>query len=437
MPREKIELTRFDARRCWKKKRNKKVFYVGKGLTDTPENKRRAWDEWKDLEAGLEAAERHERLARPVHIRRAVYETVEDRQTFIQSVAEAATNPNTIDARCKQFLALRQAFAQANPKKIGRFANIKSYVNQFADFAGRSADVSTIRGKTLADWHGKQLADVTENKIGKSGAKDKIQAAKQFVTWLWESELVELPRNIKSRNLDIAVQKKRKPPVPADALKERIIAATGRLKVELLLMANCGFTQIDCANLKQHEINWDSRTISRKRTKTDEDEKGNETQTDVPLVTYQLWPSTFALLEPYRNAKSEYVLLNDEGKKTVYAYMNDDGKPVRNDAVASSYKRLEASLETATPENYRRYTLKQIRRLAPQTLRQNKEWQMFYDYYLGHSPKGVGETSYAAPDDGLFFQALAWLGRELKLHDLADVQAPAVVESPAVASQAA
>lgn len=65
-----------------------------------------------------------------------------------------------------------------------------------------------------------------------------------------------------------------------------------RMQLYLLLMLNCGMYQNDIAELRSDEVHWKAGTLTRARSKTRE--RGG------PVVTYKLWPETFALLKKHR-----------------------------------------------------------------------------------------------------------------------------------------
>ena len=84
-------------------------------------------------------------------------------------------------------------------------------------------------------------------------------------------------------------------------IKTLLAGATDRDKLYLLLMMNCGFTQVDIANLKQDEVDFKAGTITRKRSKTQDYDK-------VPTVRYPLWKTTLALLKVFHDQKGDLVL---------------------------------------------------------------------------------------------------------------------------------
>jgi hypothetical protein len=92
----------------------------------------------------------------------------------------------------------------------------------------------------------------------------------------------------------------------AEEFRAGLDAATGQLRLHLLLMANCGFTQEDISDLLDTEVDWRAGRITRKRSKTHD-------HSNVPVVNYKLWPPTFALLKEYRSGR-ERVMLTASGK---------------------------------------------------------------------------------------------------------------------------
>lgn len=92
--------------------------------------------------------------------------------------------------------------------------------------------------------------------------------------------------------------------------------AHDRLKLYLLLVANCGFYASDIGSLKKSEIDLKKGTITRQRTKTgdDLDLEKYEPSSNVPMTTYYLWPETLKLLrEQITKGKEPLALLNEDG----------------------------------------------------------------------------------------------------------------------------
>jgi integrase len=72
-------------------------------------------------------------------------------------------------------------------------------------------------------------------------------------------------------------------------VRRLIDQASGQLKLHLLLVINCGMTQIDTSDLRLEQVDWGTERIIRKRSKTDD-------HPNVPTVNHKLWPLTFELL---------------------------------------------------------------------------------------------------------------------------------------------
>ena len=125
----------------------------------------------------------------------------------------------------------------------------------------------------------------------KSKTVDSILAAiRQFIRWLYRNgELNSEPRNLS--DLKVTVVRPEIKTFSPTEVKQLVEAAEGNdlLSLSLLLMANCGFTQSDVADLKQSEFVDDGRIV-RKRSKT-------RKHANCPTVAYQLWPRTLTLLK--------------------------------------------------------------------------------------------------------------------------------------------
>src|SRR5262249_22416095 len=108
-----------------------------------------------------------------------------------------------------------------------------------------------------------------------------------------------------------------------------------RTKLYILLMLNCGMYQNDIAELHRDELNWTAGTLTRARSKTRE-RKG-------PVVTYNLWPETVALLKKHRAKEGELVLTSEQGNPLV-RYWLEDGAMRRYDLIHAGWTRLAEKL---------------------------------------------------------------------------------------------
>jgi integrase len=165
-------------------------------------------------------------------------------------------------------------------------------------------------------------------------------------------------------------------------------------------MGNCGFTQSDVSDLKDQEVDWKEGRITRKRSKTSDDE-------GVPVVEYKLWDVTFDLLKEYRSG-GESVLLTETGKPWVYEKLVD-GKMRSTDNVASNFTHLKAKLKRkgiiAKP-------LKLIRKTSASLLGTHEVYGRYSSHFLGHSPRSIADRHYVKPSRDLFDKAIAWLAQQ-------------------------
>lgn len=230
--------------------------------------------------------------------------------------------------------------------------------------------------------------------------------AKQFITRLAELKLIALPGNIRSRRFRFNHSAPSK--IETFTVEEVTAMLAGcdgfseRTRLYLLLMLNCGMYQNDIAELRRDEIDWKAGTLSRARSKTRE--RGG------PVVTYKLWPETFALLEKHRTGhsqdaakKDELVLTTDEGNPLV-RYWLEEGKMRRYDTIQSAWTRLAAKMGGKL-----RLGMKHLRKTSATLLGTHPHFKFFANHFLADSPKGMADRHYVTPNQAEFFEALDWL----------------------------
>ncbi|HEY1068835.1 MAG TPA: hypothetical protein VGE52_22125, partial [Pirellulales bacterium] len=194
-----------------------------------------------------------------------------------------------VAGRVEDYLKIRRRDVDLGKLSAGRYDPIRVHLQAFRDWIGPATSVKAISAKVVQDFHGHLSTAIFEKKISGIYAKDRFNEFRTFVKWLWQSELIDaLPRNLDASNLRIS-----KGPVEVETMKiaevNRLLAeARDRTKLYLLLMLNCGMTQVDVADLKQAEVDLARGTVTRKRSKTSHHE-------GVPTVTYRLWPETLRL----------------------------------------------------------------------------------------------------------------------------------------------
>ena len=81
-----------------------------------------------------------------------------------------------------------------------------------------------------------------------------------------------------------------------------------RWRCYVALCLNCGFTQIDLANLKKDQIDLEDGRLVFKRTKT-------KRHKSPPKVNYKLWSVTVELLKQVISDDPVYVFATENGNK--------------------------------------------------------------------------------------------------------------------------
>ena len=223
-----------------------------------------------------------------------------------------------------------------------------------------------------------------------------------------------MPHNIRSTKHRF-VGKKSSRPTKVYFENEEILVlldeATERLKLYLLLMMNCGYTQSDLSDLQHDEVDWKGARVIRRRSKTDDH---NDDDSGVPVVNYLLWPETFRLLKKHRSDKKEHVtvFVTEKGRPLVPKCLRD-GRLSKTDNIQSMYRRLQDRLKLTGSQ---KKPLKAIRKTSTDKIGRNRKYMMLKSHFLGHSPRTIAEKHYShgVPQD-LFDEALQWLGQDYGL----------------------
>lgn len=319
---------------------------------------------------------------------------------------EPTTAPErTVKANVERWVATQQALVAAGSLAPDHADNRRICVNHFAGFLGETADVNTIDAARFHDfylWCLQKVETRLADKDRKAGwstdySKKVFNTARAFVRFLWESGLIELPRNLNSRSFRFNGGAKDIKVWAVDEVRRVIGEAPGQLKLHLLLMANCGFTQADVADLADNEVDWSEGRIIRKRSKTGDKES-------TPVVNYRLWPLTWKLLQKYRSG-SERVLLTESGLPFVRKELVK-GEYKKADCIRSNFAHLKKRLRF-------KKSMKLLRKTGSTLLDKFDPSGATATLYLGHSPRSMKDKHYSRPDRERFDSAIAWLGAQL------------------------
>jgi integrase len=264
----------------------------------------------------------------------------------------------------------------------------------FRDWVGAGASVKGIDYALMERW----WLETLKAGVSVPTKRKRLRFPKGFVKWLARRGMVT--------PLDMDAMRVKYTPaaVPMPNLGEikRIVeAAAGPLRLHLLLMLNCGMTQVDVASLRQEEVDWVSGRIRRKRTKTRIREK-------VPVVDYPLWPETFALLRMNRQTGGDLALLTPSGKRWLRDDVDGEGRRRKTDQIGTDYKYLKKRIKTDV-------RLGMFRKVGANILADEPRFAALAQRFLGHAPTSVAERHYTSDRAGQahFDEAVVWVGRKL------------------------
>jgi site-specific recombinase XerD len=259
------------------------------------------------------------------------------------NVLHRSDEPHEADlqSHIDRFLAAKRATVSA-----GRADMLRLLLNRFSQWCGSGTNVTELAGKTLAEYHQDLMEQARAKSLASATAKECLSSVKTFIRWLWQRDVIpSLPRIMDGRTqqLNIPVDNNEIVVFTIAEIKSLLAKASQRTKLYILLMLNCGMTQKDIADLLHSEVDWKTKQIIRRRSKT-------KSHVTVPIVRYRLWEETFALLLAERsNGNEEKVLLNTNGKPLWQETVDEGGKYAKIDNIKSAYSRLCKQAATSKP----------------------------------------------------------------------------------------
>lgn len=230
---------------------------------------------------------------------------------------------------------------------------------------------------------------------GLSGGEKKKRWGffRSFILHLWENDLCEMPKNLKSRELSFKADDDKEIIVPSVADVRALLAELPpRLKCYCMLALNCAFTNIDVANLKKSQLDMVRGRLVRKRGKTKRFDR-------VPTVDYKLWPETLELLRQCWSEDPVWALTSLSG--TQLYTIGADGE--KKDLVGQQWRRPGRDGEGQT------IPFKMFRKVGATILESHAHYGRYKIHYLGHAANTVADKNYAKPSVELFDTILDWL----------------------------
>ena len=323
-----------------------------------------------------------------------------------RKMATETPKKKTVRQAVDLFLTRQRAKVSGGKISAGRYDVLKRCANHFAEFVGANSNTDRIDGAMLEAYNSRIMELIVEGWSSDYGDL-YMSVARQFVRWAYRTEMLDrLPRNIDSPELAIVKPKKQVKFFDKDKeIKPLLANCTPRMKLNLLLMLNCGMTQKDLSDLHPSEVDWKKGTITRRRSKT------RKEGDNVPTVTYPLWKETFVLLKKFGRRNGDRALLNADGKPLrVEELRLRDGEQqlTKIDNVAVGFRRLKKKLSKEGVKITK--SLKVFRSTSNSVLKNSKDFAHYAVHFLGQSPRGINESNYTAVFTKSFADAVNWLG---------------------------
>jgi site-specific recombinase XerD len=321
------------------------------------------------------------------------------------SIAEAITEPNapvwqerlsqfkpipddrTVGHWVAQFLLLREADVAAKQLSSSSFDTNRLCLEAFSEWCGHGLPIENLDANRWIEWY----KVVQSSNISVSYKKKRFMFVKTFISWLIERELIPSFPSLYSRRYKFAASDKEVKSLPVDQVREIVEAASGILRLHLLLMLNCGFTQKDISDLKPDEYR-DGR-ITRRRSKT--------SKRNTRVVSWKLWDCTRDLLDQYKRDGADHLLLTSSGKTWIQDAMIA-GKRRKTDNIRALYEKLHMKVP-----------LRRLRQTSGDMV-MHQFGKHIGDHFLAHGTSVV-DAAYFSRDQNELDQAIEWLGKTYNL----------------------
>ena len=325
--------------------------------------------------------------------------------------------PQTVEHQVKRFLDFKEVQVRGGVLKARTWGTLKERLSFFITWIKPGTHVSTINGNTVTNFYEWLLLQPW----GHQRKKNIFNASRQWIRWAWRQDDVELenlPKNIDSRefafltHLDatgVAKKTRTEQLWTPDDLHRTLDLVPEDFELYLLLMLNCGFTNIDVGTLSKLEVRLDDGRIVRQRTKTRRHEHP-------PIVNYKLWQRTVELLRSQWSDHETLALTNRAGNPLVVSKLVEKNG-VTQETVWSSLGRRYGTLKKAKAGMPNKQ-MKFLRKTGSSKLRSQREFLTLDSLYLGHSWATVADKHYNAFDGEIYpplDEAIEWLGSQFEI----------------------
>ena len=321
------------------------------------------------------------------------------RREELRNQVDAILNPvkppadRTVGAQVGCYLEMLMSRHRAGDISVSEYSNARAGLNYFRDWVGSGVGVDKLTPDRWQDFYLHLIGpDAPESVVTR---RKHFRFARNFLQWMDDLGIHPSPKNLDRKQYRFKGGAQAVPTIATEVVRNTVDAARGQLKLHLLLMLNCGFTQQDISDLRPSEIDWEHGRIRRKRSKTGNFDK-------VPMVDYVLWSLTFTLLKRYRSSHPDHVLLTESGRPWMRDGVGDDGSRSRTDAIQSNYRKLV--VEGKQP-------MKMLRKAGGTMLDTSSEHGRYAQHFLGQA-NTVATKHYISQNGPSFDAAVKWLGQQ-------------------------
>jgi integrase len=320
---------------------------------------------------------------------------------FSRDLPEPVPNEITVGGLVDQWLKARERKVATGDLSAKGHDNTVDCLNHFKNWVGDHLAATVIDAKKWQAFWGFINQQVQDKVWSKDFARKVFSVARKFINWLIEMDTLPPLKNLRSRDYEFKNTARSVPTMTVPEVRALVDAATGQLKLHILLMANCGMTQKDISDLRKDEVEWAEGRIVRKRSKTKD-------EANVPIVNYKLWPITLDLLRQHQEPEGELVLRTRSGRPWV-ASEYSGGRLTSADSISTNYGHLKKKL---AKKGVQVQSLKVFRKTSATIMNSHAVFRGLTSLFLGHAPSSVADRHYAGAPEKLFDEAVTWLGRE-------------------------
>lgn len=256
-------------------------------------------------------------------------------------------------------------------------------------------DIGEIDAKTISTFYSWVRLD---SGMAESSQHKCFSYFRRVIKFLWEEGLIELPKNLHSRQFSFDRSARAIKVYSVSDVKDMLGWLPDKLRLYALLSLNCAMLGVDMGTLEKRE--WQGDRIIRKRTKT-------RKHKSVPVVNYLLWTETQELLAKFTSDHPIYVLASKTGTP-LWRDKRTEGR-VKEAEYRGNGKTdlIKSHWEKHKPKPP--MPLKALRSHAADQLKEGGYSLQIQQVFLCHAPTTIAERHYVNYSQKTLDEAITWL----------------------------